>query len=388
MRGLARWLVLAAVVVLAACGTQRPAPVVMGSSGDAVSEPSSPPAETTVEKAGKGGTVMVRTGDSLFAISRRHGVSMRALIALNGLSPPYTLEVGQVLALPAELLHEVVKGDTLSGIARRYQVSMRDLARINGLADPYVIALGQLLRIPASIGPAEAIAAVPTEPVAVTAVAPETNTVVITSAGTTVEPAPDVAAEPVAAVEDEPEPVAAVEDEPEPVAAVEDEPEPVVAVEDEVVLVQPTAAALPQVAVEQPAPEPEPAPREGMLFAWPVRGKLISSFGVKSGGLSNDGINIAATQGTPVLAAENGVVVYAGNEIPGYGNLVLVRHTDGWVTAYAHNETLKVEKSDAVKRGQPIATAGATGNVATPQVHFEIRKGNDPVDPLKFLADD
>ncbi|MEX2647559.1 MAG: peptidoglycan DD-metalloendopeptidase family protein, partial [Alphaproteobacteria bacterium] len=131
---------------------------------------------------------------------------------------------------------------------------------------------------------------------------------------------------------------------------------------------------------------PQPAPRSEALFAWPVKGEILSTFGPKPGGLNNDGINIAAPSGTPVLAAENGVVVYAGNEIPGFGNLLLIRHADGWATAYAHNARLLVGRDDRVARGQPIAEAGATGSVTTPQVHFEVRKGNDPVDPMKYLA--
>jgi murein DD-endopeptidase MepM/ murein hydrolase activator NlpD len=131
---------------------------------------------------------------------------------------------------------------------------------------------------------------------------------------------------------------------------------------------------------------PQPAPLSEGKFAWPVQGKVISTFGPKPEGLNNDGINIAAPRGAPVLAAENGVVVYAGNEIPGFGNLVLLRHADGWATAYAHNETLLVEKGDRVARGQQIARVGATGSVSEPQSHFEIRKGNEPVDPVPYLA--
>jgi YD repeat-containing protein len=159
------------------------------------------------------------------------------------------------------------------------------------------------------------------------------------------------------------------------VGATEDEPEP-----------PPEPAE--QVAAVAPAEVPAPAPRSGKLFLWPVKGKILSSFGAKSGGLSNDGINIAADRGATVRAAENGVVVYAGNEIPGFGNLVLVRHADGWVTAYAHNDALLVTKNDRVERGQPIAAVGSSGNVSAPQVHFEIRKGSEPVDPLPYLADD
>lgn len=118
----------------------------------------------------------------------------------------------------------------------------------------------------------------------------------------------------------------------------------------------------------------------------PVRGRVISGYGPKPGGLHNDGINIAAARGSAVRAAENGVVVYAGNELRGYGNLLLVRHADGWMTAYAHNDTLRVGRGDKVAKGQVIATVGSSGNVAEPQLHFEIRRGSQAVDPMPLLG--
>jgi murein DD-endopeptidase MepM/ murein hydrolase activator NlpD len=130
---------------------------------------------------------------------------------------------------------------------------------------------------------------------------------------------------------------------------------------------------------------PEQDTRLSNRFLWPVRGRIISRYGPKKGGLHNDGINIAAAAGTNVVAADDGVVAYAGNELRGFGNLLLIRHSEGWVTAYAHNADLLVKRGDKVKRGQAIARIGSTGNVASPQLHFEIRQGTDPVDPLKYL---
>ena len=120
-------------------------------------------------------------------------------------------------------------------------------------------------------------------------------------------------------------------------------------------------------------------------FRWPVRGKVITSYGAKTNGKSNDGINLAVPEGTPVKAAEDGVVAYSGNELKGYGNLVLVRHSNGYVTAYAHASELLVKRGDTIKRGQVIAKSGQSGEVGSPQLHFEIRKGSSPVDPLQFL---
>jgi len=121
-------------------------------------------------------------------------------------------------------------------------------------------------------------------------------------------------------------------------------------------------------------------------FLWPLRGRVISRFGPKAGGLHNDGINIAASEGTPVVAADNGVVAYAGNELRGFGNLLLVRHAGGWTTAYAHTHKLLVKRGDRVKKGDVIARVGTTGRVSRPQLHFELRRGSDAVDPLRFLA--
>ncbi|HVI90301.1 MAG TPA: LysM peptidoglycan-binding domain-containing M23 family metallopeptidase [Dongiaceae bacterium] len=121
-------------------------------------------------------------------------------------------------------------------------------------------------------------------------------------------------------------------------------------------------------------------------FGWPVQGKIISKYGATADGLRNDGINISAPAGAPVVAAADGVVAYAGNELRGFGNMILIRHADGWVTAYAHNDSLAVKKGDSVKRGQTIARVGQTGNVTAPQLHFEIRKGTSAQDPMKYLG--
>jgi len=129
-----------------------------------------------------------------------------------------------------------------------------------------------------------------------------------------------------------------------------------------------------------------PPPRTGKGFTWPLKGRVVSNFGAKDGGLRNDGINIRAPKGTPVRAAENGVVAYAGNEIRGFGNLLLIKHAGGYVTAYAHNDALLVQRGQKVKRGQKISTVGSTGTVAQPQLHFEFRKGRRPKDPRTYLS--
>ena len=130
---------------------------------------------------------------------------------------------------------------------------------------------------------------------------------------------------------------------------------------------------------------PKPAPRSRAGFLWPVKGALASRFGPREGGLHNDGINIIADSGTAIKVADAGVVVYASNALEGYGNLLLVKHDGGWITAYAHTERLLVRPGQKVKRGEVVARVGATGGVTSPQLHFEIRKGRQAIDPLKYL---
>ena len=130
---------------------------------------------------------------------------------------------------------------------------------------------------------------------------------------------------------------------------------------------------------------PPPPTRSKGKFAWPVDGKVMTKFGSAGAGRHNDGINIRIAEGASVRAAENGVVAYAGNELKGFGNLLLIKHADGWITAYAHNKEILVKRGQTVKRGQPVAKAGKTGNAKEPQLHFEIRKGTKAVDPLAYL---
>ena len=139
--------------------------------------------------------------------------------------------------------------------------------------------------------------------------------------------------------------------------------------------------------VERPVPyaQPNVVAQDAPQFRWPVAGRILSGFGGTTSGEKNDGINIAATQGEPIHAAASGTVTYCGNELKGYGNLVLIRHDDGYVTAYAHADSILVGRGDHVEAGQVIATAGSTGDVNAPQLHFEIRRGVRPVDPRSLL---
>ncbi|MCE2510924.1 MAG: M23 family metallopeptidase [Alphaproteobacteria bacterium] len=146
-----------------------------------------------------------------------------------------------------------------------------------------------------------------------------------------------------------------------------------------------TASKVPRrsLAASKVAPPP---PRGERNFLIPVKGKVLSAFGPKADGLHNDGINIAAPSGTPVRAAENGVVVYVGRELRSFGNLLLIKHADGWMSAYGHMDKPLVKRGDIVKRGDPVAKVGKTGNVTTPQLHFELRRGSRAIDPTRYLT--
>jgi len=356
-----------------------------------------------------GGAISVQKGDSAYSLSRRYNVPLRDLIEANKLAPPYRLEVGQRLVLPTSRQYIVQKGDSLYSISRMHNVDVSELSRLNNLAPPYAVQVGQPLRLPGSndssgtmvasggavpltpqgspagrgsVQAAElpppgasssgsissgSIAATPLPPPSKPGAAPEPAAAPPVATGDTAyQPgqAPTMLRPPGS------KPAAT------PIPAPAAQPAP------------PAAAPQQEVAAAAPPPKPEPKaevgappPRGGARFLWPVKGKLLSGYGPKPDGLHNDGLNIAAPKGTAVVAADNGVVAYAGNELRGFGNLLLLKHSDGWITAYAHLDKIEVERGASVKRGQVIARVGQTGGVSSPQLHFELRKGSQAVDP-------
>ena len=296
-------------------------------------------------------TLTVQSGDTLYGISRKTNVPIRAIITANNLAPPYYLPVGRQLVIPQQSYHRVAAGETVATIARTYGVSTQDLVRSNGIEPPYLVYIGQPLIIPAptpgSTQPAVGVASLP----------PSTST-------------PSSPASPSSAPSTSPQaPSNSLP--PGPGSGPPDAMPP------------DTLASLPPPPLAPPEP-PISAPPGA--FIWPVQGRVLSGFGPKPGGLINDGINIAAPLGSPVRASQDGTIAYAGNELRGYGNLLLVRHDNGWVSAYAHNSELAVGRGDRVKRGQIIARVGASGSVSEPQLHFEIRQGTRTVDPMRYLS--
>jgi len=258
---------------------------------------------------------------------------------------------------------KVAHGDNLYGLSRQYGVSVAAIKEANGL-EGNRISVGQKLVIPG-----EGRAAPPRTVVASRQVSNSASDHDVRVVKTTTIAAPSAPATPAAAqAASAPKPV-----EPATVAA-----------SNEITGGGQSAGQSVQVASVERLPQPEQM--SGASFRWPVQGRIVSTFGPKPDGGHNDGIDLAVPLGTPVMAAENGVVAYAGDELKGYGNLVLVRHSNNWVSAYANNDEILVKRGDQVRRGQEIAKAGRTGQASQPQLHFELRRGSRPVDPTKYMT--
>lgn len=285
---------------------------------------------TRVDGAAGAGVVMVREGDTVFGISERYRLPLRDIIDLNGLKPPYHLKTAQRLQLPPPTEHKAAAADTVTGIARLYGVPVSQIVSVNKLAAPYQLRQGQILRIPSTVS--RTSIAVNTPPAQIRPTVPSSTVTATGAQQPSLSPVRTASA----------------------------------------------ATAAPVIAADI-APS-----RAG--FIWPVRGKVISSYGPKAGHLHNDGINIAAPRGAAVAAAADGTVAYVGNDLASYGNLVLIRHANGLVTAYAHLDRVQVSRGDIVKRGQAIGTVGSTGTVANPQLHFEVRRGIESLNPAKYLG--
>jgi murein DD-endopeptidase MepM/ murein hydrolase activator NlpD len=350
--------------------------------------------------------VVVAPGDTVEAIAHRHGVSTQALIQANNITNPNALATGQRLVIPpyavngagAKLTHAaaprtlasaatlpapasvagarvpavptapapaqataappmagasaqtllpappvytVASGDTLGRVAHRFRLSVREIAVANGITPQTPLKIGTQLTIPinvASVRPGR----------------PPAGASVVAQAKPPAAPYVPAAAGPGKLASSEPAANVRI------ASPVETSPE------------------------EAGSSAANGAPS----FRWPTRGRVITNFGAKVNGSPNDGIDLAVPEGTQVRAADDGVVAYAGNELKGYGNLVLVRHSNGFVTAYANASELLVRRNDQVHKGQVILKSGQTGNAATPQLHFEIRKNSAPVDPMQYLPAD
>ena len=252
-------------------------------------------------------TIKIYTGDSLYSISKREGVSIRSIIEVNNLEPPFILYEGKELIIPISKIHIVQTGNTLWDIANCYKVSVIEIRSLNNLKIKDKIYKGKKLFIPIN----------------------EKNRNL----------------------------------------GCKDTSKLIVKVDKR----------------KKKILNKKNIVSNKTDYLWPVKGKILSKYGLLAKGLRNDGINISGNKGDPVFASKDGKVVYAGNEIQAFGNLILIKHYDNKTTAYAHLDKIKVKKGQTVKKGEVIAALGNSGKVSKPQLHFELRDSNGPLNPLKYL---
>jgi murein DD-endopeptidase MepM/ murein hydrolase activator NlpD len=349
-----------------------------------------------------GRDIEVKPGDTLYGLSRQHDVPVTEIKSANGMTGD-NLKPGQRLRMPAGRngtpgpaksetaavqpaasnpepaaaaapadaagTYTMKAGDSLYAIARKHNVKYAELQSHNGITDVRKLQPGTVLKIPGQSAPSAA---------------PATAVAVVTPSAEPVTAAP-VASEPPA----NPKPVqtdtvaaASPGNAPKVLNAAPEAPAATAPVK--MAAVETTTDASPAQPMAQAVAASNDKPSSGRL-RWPVQGKVISNFGPRPDGTHNDGINFSVPLGTDVHAAEAGEVIYVGDELKAYGKLVLVRHDNGWVTAYAHNDELKVTRGQKVQRGDVVAKAGKTGPVDQPQVHFELRQESKAVDPTSFM---
>jgi len=295
----------------------------------------------------------VQRGDHVDELARNFSTTRDALLDANHIRSPFVIRPGQIIKVPVAKAYVARTGDTLAGVAQRFSVSASELAQLNHMSEREVLTAGQQIGLPSSMrdrGPQRLMNTPYTQPRY--AYAPPPNRT-YTSHGY--------------------------------VTQVPQQPTMV-----------PDAGyhAMPQAPVAEAAPTLTDAQVTAAArgrFVWPVRGDIVKKFGPLGIGQRNDGVDIKAAQGTDVRAAAPGEVVYAGNQVPGFGNLVLIKHSDGWVTAYAHLENVSVQMRQQVAQGQTVGSVGMTGGLTEPELHFEVRYAPTaqdkarPVDPVLVL---
>lgn len=308
--------------------------------------------------------VIVARGDTLYSIAKNNNTTVDELAKINSLKSPYTLSIGQKIQIRSSVPQQkiavqqsvkaeqkiqpaqktiqrdvkrvavqeitVKKGDTLYSLSREYQIPVNDLAVMNKLNAPFTLSVGQKIKVPYIDGGNKTIKSTPIKSEQIAKADDKKTKTVVNTNKQKSEPQTKISSNP--------------------------------------------AKQLPKISA-----------RSSNKFSWPVRGKVLSQYGAKNGGLFNDGINISAQQGTAVRASENGVVAYAGNEVKGMGNLIIIQHSDGWMTVYAHLDSMSVRRGTRVGVGDVIGKIGKTGKVGKPQLHFEIRKGTKAYDPIAYL---
>jgi lipoprotein NlpD len=275
-------------------------------------------------------TYIVRPGDTLGVIGDRTGAGSEAIARANGLAAPFIVRTGQRLSIPGGRYHRVAAGQTGIAIARAYGVDWSRIIAANDLREPYTLRVGMRVVIPGTSSRSTA------------AERAAAFTLDIDDLVTGSEPA---------------------------LAANQ----------------RPTRPSTSSARVLAPTQALAPPARLTSGFDWPVHGRIVTRFGPGASGERYNGVKIAVPRGTPVLAAADGVVAYAGGGIPQLGDVIIIRHGDGWATVYGHASKLLVQRGQAVRRSQTIAMSGDSGGAPRPEVHFEMRKGRTPIDPQRQL---
>lgn len=335
----------------------------------------------TKQQSVSDGVIIVAKGDTVYSLARKNNLTVEEFAKINNLKSPYTLSIGQKLRVKPDSTQQkipnviseekvqeikvakqaekqkqiesvkpntitkvelqeitVAKGDTLYSISRKYQIPVNDLAVMNKLSAPFALSVGQKIKVP-KLDAVQTRSASEIKQKAQVKQPEATKT-------TTAKPIEKAKTTKTVATEK----------------------------------TQKT-----KISSDPSKQLPKISARSGTKFSWPVRGKILSGYGAKNNGLFNDGINISAAKGADVKAAENGVVAYAGNEVKGMGNLIIIQHSGGWMTVYAHMDSMSVKRGNTVSVGQNIGKIGMTGKVDKPQLHFEIRKGTKAYDPVAYL---
>lgn len=282
--------------------------------------------------------ITVAPGDTLYSLAQMYGTTVDALARENNLSVPYALSVGQKLKVPVEKESGAVQ--TVAVPADANTTTRVELSEITVAAGDTLYSLSRRYSVPVND----------------LAVMNNLSAPFALSVGQKLK-VPDLSSAPVRSVATTKVDSATV----------------------------PVAKPKEKISSDPTQKLPTIGARSSSKFSWPVRGRVLSAYGAKGDGLFNDGINIAAARGTTVGAAENGVVAYAGNEVKGMGNLIIIQHSGGWMTVYAHLDSMTVRRGNKVSVGQKIGTVGETGKVDEPQLHFEIRKGTKAYNPSTYL---
>lgn len=276
-------------------------------------------------------TYVVQPGDTLRGVGNRTGAGSEAIARANGLTPPFALRAGQKLAIPGGRYHLVAEGETGIAIAAAYGAPWRRIVEANGLTEPYRLRRGQRLLLPDAPATRQ-------QSLEQRAAAFRIDIDDVLTGG-----------------------------------------QPAVSEETPRVAAKASTKPLPA-----NVPIAEPARFSGG-FIWPVKGPILSRFGPGESGARNNGVDIAAPEGTPIRASADGVVAYAGDKVAVFGGLVLINHGGGWVSAYGHASRVDVVRGQKVRQGQVIGLTGDTGYAAKPKLHFELRRDRTPVNPLGQL---